>query len=95
MINKCRNKLYLQGEARHGEAWRGMAWRGKAWRGKARQGFYFIVKDKTKMINIEKLMDWAYLQGKNDVSEKCYARDKKPILKEAQADYGDTINGTC
>jgi len=47
------------------------------------------------MINIEKLMDWAYLQGKNDVSEKCYARDKKPILKEAQADYGDTINGTC
>ena len=73
----------------------GRAWRGEAGQGVARQGFYFIVKDKTKMINIEKLMDWAYLQGKNDVSEKCYARDKKPILKEAQADYGDTINGTC
>ena len=37
MINKCRNKLYLQGEA-----WLGKARRGEAWRGKARRGKVFF-----------------------------------------------------
>ena len=37
----------------------------------------------------------AMKEGKNDVSERTYHKDKKPKLKKAQDSYQDTINGTC